>query len=121
MVYITSTSSESIAGGSVCLGRLGVSFGKGFAFGVLVLVLVVVLVFLAAIFLSLDSDSTDSLEDDLVSSMFDFDAALPVLAFATVFAIVPFIKCDTNECYEATVDVKVSDLLRFTSLQTFLV
>ena len=51
--------------------------------------------------------------------MFDFDAALPVLAFATVFAIVPFIKCDTNEGYETTVDVKVFDLLRFTSLQTF--
>ena len=113
MVCNTST---SVAGRSGCLGRLGVSFVKGFAFGVLVLVLVEVLVVLAAIFLSLDYDSTDSSEDDLVSLMFDFDAALRGGGFATVFAILPFIKCDKNEGYVTTVYFKVFNLLRFTSL-----
>ena len=68
--------------------------------------MVLVLVVLAAIFLSLGYSSTDSSEDDLVSSMFNFDAALPVL----VFAIVPFIKCDTNEGYDMTVDKQVFSL-----------
>ena len=53
--------------------------------------------------------------------MLVFDAALRVVGLSLVLAIVPFIKCDTNEGYETTVDVKVFDLLRFTSLQTFCV
>ena len=64
-------------------------FGKGFAFLCFGFGFGCGLGCFSSHFLSLNSDSTDSLEDDLVSSMFVFDAALPVLLPFRILRIVP--------------------------------
>ena len=108
MILTTYTWSESIVDGSGSLGLLDESFGKDFAFGVGCL-FVVDLVDLAAIFLLVGCTSTGSSEDDTSSSVSNFNEALSVLAFAPDLggglAIVPFVKCNTNEGYVATVDL----------------
>ena len=60
--------------------------------------LILVLGDLTAIFVLLSFIVTDSSEEDF-SSMFDSDAGLCVGGFVNVFAIVPCIRCETNEGY----------------------